>query len=196
MLRRTKPPIRHSFSVMECSLTRHDGDALLASCLTNAIYSHPRLRRFAGYCTLAGHTDPQSGRCRAQAGHDVAFVWPSLQTLERLRADYSLGDKPAVAKAGGLSRPLAGECPARRRKLGSLIRRISSHPLCRSAGRSHRRHRRALRQLRPALSPAAVSRNAMLSSTSKTWSFLAPNFPLAAGCEATALLASIFSAGL
>ena len=42
MLRRTKPPIRHSFSVMECSLTRHDGDALLASCLTNAIYLHPR----------------------------------------------------------------------------------------------------------------------------------------------------------
>src|ERR1044071_6545920 len=110
-VRRTRPPICQSLSVMECSLARHDDDALPASCLIiSTLFTD--LRRFSGCCTVAGHTDIRSGQCTAQTGYDVAFVRSSLQTVERLRTGHSFGDNPAVAKAGGLTRPLAGECAA------------------------------------------------------------------------------------
>ena len=56
-LRRTKPPICHSLSVMECSLTRHDGDAFLAGCLTMAIFLRADLHRCAGHRIIAGDAD-------------------------------------------------------------------------------------------------------------------------------------------
>src|SRR5829696_8946271 len=56
-------------------------------------------RCFTCHGNRSGGDDKRPGGCRAETGFDAAFVWPSLQAMDRLRSVHSLRDKPESAKA-------------------------------------------------------------------------------------------------
>ena len=73
------------------------------------------LLAWAGAASLAAAivlaTSTSSRAQRAKTSFDASLVWPSLQTMDRLRAIHSVGNNAPIANAGGFSRPLASERP-------------------------------------------------------------------------------------